>query len=276
MRLGDGTDESHRRMQAAVDDLWPYTHELFETDRAACSGSRRPASRSCPDRGPLARAGGRRAGQATLDRAGRRLGPDAAGGRAGTPSTCPTCSPRCRCCTGPTRGRHGEPGLTGTAAAARAVAATVVDPELRVVTIEELGILREVEDATGTVTVTITPTYSGCPAMDVIRADIRAALRRAGHSDVDVITELQPAWSTDESPRPAGRSSPPPASRRPSPAGQVRLRLSVRCPRCGSPDTEELSRFGSTACKALWRCRACAGAFRPGEAAVTHPTRLPP
>ncbi|MGE5830580.1 MAG: 1,2-phenylacetyl-CoA epoxidase subunit PaaD, partial [Micromonosporaceae bacterium] len=79
------------------------------------------------------------------------------------------------------------------------VAATVVDPELRVVTIAELGILREVveDPATGRVVVTITPTYSGCPAMDVIRADIRRALHAAGHPDVQVCTELSPAWSTD-------------------------------------------------------------------------------
>jgi ring-1,2-phenylacetyl-CoA epoxidase subunit PaaD len=142
----------------------------------------------------------------------------------------------------------------------------VVDPELRVVTIEELGILREVsEDAgTGAVTVTITPTYSGCPAMDVIRADIRHALAAAGHADADVRTVLHPAWSTDMI-SPEGRAklvaagiAPPPAGRR---DGPVPLRLSARCTRCGSPDTEEISRFGSTACKALWRCRACREPF---------------
>jgi ring-1,2-phenylacetyl-CoA epoxidase subunit PaaD len=137
----------------------------------------------------------------------------------------------------------------------------VVDPELRVVTIEELGILRDVRESDGRVTVTITPTYSGCPAIDVIHADIRAALGRSGYPDVEVVTVLHPAWSTDDITA-AGRSRlaaagivPPP------PAGPVPLRLGVRCPRCGSPDTEELSRFGSTACKALWRCRACVEPF---------------
>jgi ring-1,2-phenylacetyl-CoA epoxidase subunit PaaD len=147
---------------------------------------------------------------------------------------------------------------------AREAAATVVDPELRVVTIEELGVLRDVahDPATGTVTVTITPTYSGCPAMDVIRTDIRQALRAAGHPRSEVVTVLSPAWSTDMISE-SGRSklaaagiAPPGPSR-----GVVPLRLSVRCPRCASPDTEELSRFGSTACKALWRCRACAEPF---------------
>jgi ring-1,2-phenylacetyl-CoA epoxidase subunit PaaD len=144
-----------------------------------------------------------------------------------------------------------------------AAAAAVVDPELRVVTIEELGILRDVsvDAGTGHVTVTITPTYTGCPAMDVIRADIRAALAHAGHPDAEVRTVFGPPWTTDwisESGRAklaAAQIAPP------HPTGPVALTLSVRCPRCGSPDTEQLSRFGSTACKALWRCRACAEPF---------------
>lgn len=150
----------------------------------------------------------------------------------------------------------------------RRVAGSVVDPELRAVTIEELGILRDVavDPGTGRVTVTITPTYSGCPAMDTIRADIRRALGAAGHPDTEVRTVLSPAWSTDlisESGRAklaaAGIAPPGPAARRSG--GPVALALSVRCPRCGSPDTEQLSRFGSTACKALWRCRACVEPF---------------
>jgi ring-1,2-phenylacetyl-CoA epoxidase subunit PaaD len=153
---------------------------------------------------------------------------------------------------------------------ARDVAAAVVDPELRALTIEDLGILRDVtvDGATGHVTVTITPTYSGCPAMDVIRTDIRRALAGAGYDDVEVRTVLGPAWSTDWI-TPAGRAKleasgiAPPGRARPGPAGRgrVALTLSVRCPHCGSPDTEELSRFGSTACKALWRCRACTEPF---------------
>jgi ring-1,2-phenylacetyl-CoA epoxidase subunit PaaD len=148
--------------------------------------------------------------------------------------------------------------------------AAVVDPELRVVTIEDLGILRGVREdpATGTVVVTITPTYSGCPAMDVIRSDIRRALAAAGHTG-EVKTVLQPAWSTDmitERGRArlaaAGIAPPAPA------AGPVALGLPglrrpepVPCPRCGSADTEEISHFGSTACKALWRCLACREPF---------------
>ena len=150
-----------------------------------------------------------------------------------------------------------------TQAHAWSVAATVTDPEIPVLTIEDLGVLRGVEVDGERAVVTLTPTYSGCPAMDVIRADIRSALRTAGYPDAEVLTVLRPAWSTDDI-TPAGRAkltaagiSPPHAVG----AGPVPVRLAVRCPLCGSPDTEELSRFGSTACKALWRCRACAEPF---------------
>jgi ring-1,2-phenylacetyl-CoA epoxidase subunit PaaD len=145
---------------------------------------------------------------------------------------------------------------------AREAAATVVDPEIRAVTIEELGVLRDVAvDSAGRVTVTITPTYSGCPAMELIRADIRRAVRAAGFEDVDVVTVLSPAWSTDMISE-AGRAKLDAAGiAPPGPARPVPLVLAVRCPRCGSPDTEQISRFGSTACKALWRCRSCAEPF---------------
>lgn len=153
--------------------------------------------------------------------------------------------------------------------------AAVPDPEIRVLTIADLGILRDVEVAAdGRVIVTITPTYTGCPAMDVIRRDIVAAARAAGHAEVEVRTELSPPWSTDWI-SPAGRvklaaagTAPPPAGTGPEEAvpekavpGRTMLRLTARCPRCGSPDTEELSRFGSTACKSLWRCRSCREPF---------------
>ncbi|HEY0697951.1 MAG TPA: 1,2-phenylacetyl-CoA epoxidase subunit PaaD [Micromonospora sp.] len=149
---------------------------------------------------------------------------------------------------------------------ARAAVAAVLDPELRVLTIDDLGILREVDEdpGTGRVTVTITPTYTGCPAMDVIRADIRRALAAAGHPDAEVRTVFAPAWSTDWISE-AGRAklaaagiAPPGPSRA---DGPVRLALAVRCPLCGSPDTDQVSRFGSTACKALWRCRSCREPF---------------
>ncbi len=150
-----------------------------------------------------------------------------------------------------------------------AVAGAVPDPELPVVTIGDLGILRDLTvDDRGRVHVRITPTYSGCPAMEVIRDGIVDALTVAGFWHVDVEFVLSPAWTTDWITE-RGRSllrehgiAPPPSDRGRGPAGgPVALTLSVRCPRCGSPDTRELSRFGATACKSLWTCRACREPF---------------
>ncbi|XNL28539.1 1,2-phenylacetyl-CoA epoxidase subunit PaaD [Longispora sp. K20-0274] len=137
----------------------------------------------------------------------------------------------------------------------RAAVAAVPDPEIPTVTIEDLGILRDVELVGDRVVVTITPTYSGCPAMDAIRTDIRRAL--PGH-DVEVRTVLAPAWTTDWI-TDEGRAKL--AKARIAPPGTLMLAISVRCPNCGSPDTRELSRFGSTACKSLWSCRACGDPF---------------
>jgi ring-1,2-phenylacetyl-CoA epoxidase subunit PaaD len=138
--------------------------------------------------------------------------------------------------------------------------ASIVDPELRVVTLADLGVLRSVYvHPDGAVDVTIMPTYSGCPAMDTIRADIRQALGRAGYDRVEVLTVLRPAWSTDMITE-AGRAKLAAAGIAP-PSTVVTVRLSVACPRCGSLRTEEISRFGSTACKALWRCQSCGEPF---------------
>jgi ring-1,2-phenylacetyl-CoA epoxidase subunit PaaD len=152
------------------------------------------------------------------------------------------------------------------------IAASVPDPEVPVVTIEDLGILRTVDvEETGAVRVAITPTYSGCPAMDTIRADLLTAFDRAGYHDVCVDFVLAPAWTTDWMTDEGKRKleefgiAPPSAldrtERRGSAGGVVPLTLSVRCPQCGSPDTRELSRFGSTACKSLWVCNACREPF---------------
>jgi ring-1,2-phenylacetyl-CoA epoxidase subunit PaaD len=153
----------------------------------------------------------------------------------------------------------------------REVVGRVPDPELPMLSIADLGVLREVTvDEGGHVEVTITPTYSGCPAMDAIRDDIRRALAEHGHPDATVRTVLAPAWTTDwitEAGRRAlaehGIAPPGPAARRRS--GPVLVALSertpVRCPQCGSADTREVSRFGSTACKALYSCTACGEPF---------------
>jgi ring-1,2-phenylacetyl-CoA epoxidase subunit PaaD len=149
---------------------------------------------------------------------------------------------------------------------ARRIAASVLDPELPMVTIEDLGILRDVtEDDQGRVHVTITPTYSGCPAMETIRDDIVTTLELSGYQHVDVEFVLSPAWSTDDLTDEgrhklarAGIAPPGPAR---VAGGAVSLSLSVRCPQCGSLDTRESSRFGSTACKSLWVCRDCREPF---------------
>ncbi|HEY8475001.1 MAG TPA: 1,2-phenylacetyl-CoA epoxidase subunit PaaD [Natronosporangium sp.] len=154
------------------------------------------------------------------------------------------------------------------------VAAQVLDPELRVVTIEELGILRDARAEPDRAVVTITPTYSGCPAMDVIRAEVTRALRRAGWATVEVVTQLRPSWTTDwitESGRAklaaAGIAPPAPVRGTDGAAGPVPLGMPGRrppapaCPWCGSTATEEVSRFGSTACKSLWRCDQCREPF---------------
>jgi ring-1,2-phenylacetyl-CoA epoxidase subunit PaaD len=147
----------------------------------------------------------------------------------------------------------------------RFAVAAVLDPELPMVTIEDLGILRDVTVDERAVRVTITPTYAGCPAMDAIRADIEAAVAAVSPSrSVVVDTVLAPAWSTDDITAEGLRRlaaagiSPPLGSMT---GGPTTLRLTVRCPQCGSPDTRELSRFGSTACKSLWVCGACAEPF---------------
>jgi ring-1,2-phenylacetyl-CoA epoxidase subunit PaaD len=148
---------------------------------------------------------------------------------------------------------------------AREVAGAVPDPEIPVLTIEDLGILRDVAVAgDGHVHVTITPTYSGCPAMDAIRADVVEALAREGYDDVTVELVLSPAWTTDwmsedgkQKLEEYGIAPPWPRER----GGPVALTLALRCPLCGSPDTRELSRFGSTACKSLWVCNACREPF---------------
>ncbi|MET8149819.1 1,2-phenylacetyl-CoA epoxidase subunit PaaD [Actinoplanes sp. NPDC049668] len=154
---------------------------------------------------------------------------------------------------------------------AAAVAARVTDPELPMLTLADLGILRAVDESGDGVVVTITPTYSGCPAMRTIEDDLTGALRDAGYRQVEVRTVLSPAWTTDWI-TPAGRdklaaagiSPPGPAPRRA--AGPVPLTLgpsrrSIACPQCGHAETEEITAFSATACRALRRCTACREPF---------------
>ncbi|WP_128430108.1 1,2-phenylacetyl-CoA epoxidase subunit PaaD [Streptomyces cyaneus] len=154
---------------------------------------------------------------------------------------------------------------------ARHIAAQVPDPELPMLTLADLGVLRGVELAEdGTVVASLTPTYSGCPAMAEMRADVAARLRDEGYTRVEIRTVLDPPWTSDWI-TPAGRrklaehgiAPPGPAAPRSGPVPLVLspTRQAVSCPRCGSADTEETSRFAATSCKALWRCRACREPF---------------
>ncbi|MGN6472387.1 MAG: 1,2-phenylacetyl-CoA epoxidase subunit PaaD [Mycobacteriales bacterium] len=155
--------------------------------------------------------------------------------------------------------------MVTTEAVAWQVLASVMDPEIPALSVLDLGIVREVEESADgqSVVVAVTPTYSGCPATEVIVSDIRAALA-AAYDDVDVRIQLLPAWTTDWITK-DGRDKlrdfgiAPPSGRALLPlAGDDRP---VACPRCGSGEVEELAEFGSTPCKALWRCAACREPF---------------
>ncbi|MFM1989916.1 MAG: hypothetical protein RJA99_2873 [Pseudomonadota bacterium] len=178
---------------------------------------------------------------------------------------------------------------------ARACAASVPDPEIPVVTLADLGILRDVRDEGGRVVVELTPTYTGCPATQVIADDVRRALADAGVADAEVRTVLSPPWTTDWISADGRRKLreygiAPPGGNAPA-GGATVLRFvprgaagtgvarpfaasaaadavaptpaveSIACPRCGSTDVERLSEYGSTPCKALWRCVACREPF---------------
>lgn len=141
-----------------------------------------------------------------------------------------------------------------------AVLRGVPDPEIPCVSVVDLGIVRAIDDAF----VEITPTYTGCPATLAIERAIRTALDDAGLDQVALRTVLSPAWTTDwisdegrERLRAYGIAPPPKGAA----AATLKNAQAAECPRCGSSDTEEISRFGSTPCKALWRCRACAEPF---------------
>ena len=160
--------------------------------------------------------------------------------------------------------------MTTTVEAAWAALEHLADPEIPVISLRELGILREVRQGPAGLEVVITPTYSGCPAMSQIEDDVRSALDNAGIT-ARVVTRLAPAWTTDwmsdsgkEKLRAYGIAPP-----HQTPAGSTVVRFiakpakaeTVACPRCGSANTVESSRFGSTACKALYKCQDCQEPF---------------
>jgi len=143
-------------------------------------------------------------------------------------------------------------------------ASRVVDPEIPVLTIADLGVLRSVEVKQGHIEVAITPTYSGCPAMNMIALEIELALEKEGFRDASVRIVLSPAWTTDwmseegrRKLKAYGIAPPEKAAGRRALFGQPE----IACPQCGSKDTQQISEFGSTACKALWRCKSCGEPF---------------
>ncbi len=149
-------------------------------------------------------------------------------------------------------------------ARARDAAASVVDPEIPVLTIADLGVLRDVRLDGDRVEVLITPTYSGCPAMNMIALEVELALEKAGIPGAQVRTVLSPAWTTDWL-SDAGRTKLRDYGIAPPVPGSSRRALfgveTVPCPRCGSTDTKVLAEFASTSCKALWQCQSCREPF---------------
>ncbi|MFN0037734.1 MAG: 1,2-phenylacetyl-CoA epoxidase subunit PaaD [Saprospiraceae bacterium] len=144
---------------------------------------------------------------------------------------------------------------------------SVTDPEIPVLTVDDLGIVREVRMADDeALEVVITPTYSGCPAMGVIEINIRAALQEGGFENVRVVTVLSPAWTTDWLTEDGKRKLraygiAPPAEISLDKKALFGERRALVCPHCGSSDTEMISQFGSTACKSLFRCHECLEPF---------------
>jgi len=249
LTLAQGTEESRRRLLAGLDLVWPLHDELFRTT---------PVERAAAEQGVgvdpasvLAEVG------VVLEQVFSVSGVER-----------PRLPPTGAVSGGTGRdGRHTE--TMGTETAHR-VAATVVDPEMPMLTLADLGVLRDVREEDGRVVVTITPTYSGCPAMATMRDDLVHRLHDHGYADVEVRVNLAPAWSSDwitERGRRAlvehGLSAPGPAPRH---DGLVVLTLapmrrSLTCPRCASDEVELTSEFGATACKALYRCSACLEPF---------------
>lgn len=142
----------------------------------------------------------------------------------------------------------------------------VKDPEIPVLSIRDLGILRDVQvQPDGKITVVITPTYSGCPAMDTIEREVKEKLLGEGF-DVEVISKISPAWTTDWMTE-EGKLKleeygiAPPAESTADKASLLGKKKAVRCPRCKSEETSLISQFGSTACKALYRCDSCYETF---------------
>jgi len=160
----------------------------------------------------------------------------------------------------------GSPAVQAQAVAdAWQVLQQVMDPEIPVVSVVDLGMVRSIDWRDGHLHIIVTPTYSGCPATDTIESDIRSALRESGFIDFHLQRRLSPPWTSDWI-TPRGRERLRACGIAP-PAGSASKRclraenLTVNCPHCGSAHTQIISEFGSTACKALYRCTACLEPF---------------
>ena len=151
----------------------------------------------------------------------------------------------------------------------RAILEEVKDPEVPVLSIMDLGVLRKVEiipEENNKIIVTITPTYSGCPAMDTIRMDIRLKLLEKGYKNFEIVQSLSPAWTTDWMTEEGKRKLKEYGIAPPNPKPQfcsdeMFVEEIVECPRCHSPHTKLVSQFGSTACKSMYVCKECREAF---------------
>jgi ring-1,2-phenylacetyl-CoA epoxidase subunit PaaD len=164
-----------------------------------------------------------------------------------------------------TASTHSESMAAEALARARAVLDRVTDPELPFLTISDMGILRDVAFVGETLEVAITTTYSGCPAMDVIAVDITTALAKAGFNNVRIKRVLSPAWTTDwlsAAARAKLRANGIAPPERAQGKRALFAEVEVACPSCGSKSTQRVSEFGSTACKAQYRCLACHEPFQ--------------
>jgi ring-1,2-phenylacetyl-CoA epoxidase subunit PaaD len=153
-----------------------------------------------------------------------------------------------------------------TTAAIWTILDRVCDPEIPVLSVTDLGIVREVKQTDHSIEIIITPTYSGCPAMDMIAVNIKAGLQAEGINNVTITSVLSPAWTTDwmtESGKQKLKAYgiAPPVEENPDKMALFAAQPAIECPRCNSLNTKLLSQFGSTACKAMHQCQDCKEPF---------------
>ena len=274
VRLGDGSEESARRMRTALDTLWRYSAELFDSDAIDSSA----AANGLGPRWDSLREPWLAEMREMLDEAKLPMPADSAylsTGKTGVHTEhmgyilSRAAVPAARI----SRGR-----VVSAAAAAHAgsrvddawkVLHTVLDPEVPALSVCDLGIVRDVVATKDGLEIVLTPTYSGCPATEVIEQSVVDAVNDAGLGPARVTVQRAPAWTTDWISDDGRRKlreygiAPPSGNAAVSQERPIRLipRQAIECPRCGSKNTERLSAFGSTACKALYRCVACREPF---------------